>query len=164
VNLKNLAAGIVIFAFIGIISSCKEEKSADQKIFDTLSPIEGTWVMAFDSSSVIEIWKRVNDSKYEAKSYEVNGNDSLLSETIELTLRDEGIYYAPVVFNQNDGQPVEFKLTSGENGNFVFENPKHDFPTKITYHFVDSNHLKASVSGMIRGEMRSLDLDYVRQQ
>lgn len=34
-----------------------------------------------------------------------------------------------------DGAPVAFKMVSSTNQQFVFENPQHDFPKRIVYHF-----------------------------
>ncbi|MBK9423718.1 MAG: hypothetical protein IPN54_06270 [Bacteroidetes bacterium] len=64
----------------------------------------------------------------------------------------DGIYYIPTVTNQNDGVPIPFKLITSEAGVFVFENPTHDFPTKITYKTDQKNKLSASISGKINGE------------
>ena len=49
---------------------------------------------------------------------------------------------------------IEFKLTTLEENRAVFENPEHDFPTKIVYER-DGDMLTAIVSGLIDGEERS---------
>jgi hypothetical protein len=46
----------------------------------------------------------------------------------------------------NGQPPVEFKLTSLSRREAVFENPKHDFPTRIAYRR-EGNRLVATVSG-----------------
>ncbi len=142
--------------------SCSQRNSPNKTTFDSLGVIEGKWVMQFDGSSVMEQWVKVNDTLYSGKSYEITGSDTVVTETISLVCNESGIYYIPAVMDQNDGLPVSFRLTGSEQEKFVFENPEHDFPTAITYEFLPGNALKASVSGMIQGELRSLDFDYVR--
>ncbi len=118
--------------------------------------------MKFDESEVMERWKVVNDTLMEGISYEINGTDSVVSETVQLILRENEIYYIPTTAGQNDGNPIPFKLIKREGEVYSFENPSHDFPTIITYNFIDKSTLKASISGTIRGEVRSMDFDYVR--
>jgi len=143
---------ILIFAF----TSCKKSNPA----FESLSQIEGTWVMRFDSSAVYEKWEKVNDTLFSGSSFEVSNGDSILTETLKIVSNEEGIFYIPTVSDQNDGLPVAFKMAVQEGNTFIFENPKHDFPTNITYQFLEGNKLKATVSGMLNDEMRSLEFDF----
>ncbi len=118
--------------------------------------------MKFDQSEVMESWQKVNDTLMEGRSYEITGPDTVLSETVQLISNGDGVFYIPTVKDQNNEQPVAFKLSSHEGNKFVFENPKHDFPTSITYDFLEGNKLKATISGVVRNEVRSLDFDYVK--
>lgn len=138
------------------ISSCKQSNPA----FDSLSQIEGTWVMRFDSAAVYEKWEKVNDTLYTGSSFEVSGGDSILTESLQIVSNDEGVFYIPTVTDQNDGKPVAFKMAEREGNIYVFENPQHDFPTNITYEFLPGNKLKATVSGLVNEEMRSLEFDF----
>ena len=45
-----------------------------------------------------------------------------------------------------------FKLTSLSPNQLVFENPTHDFPTKITYLKISQDSIVASISGLIDGK------------
>jgi hypothetical protein len=84
----------------------------------------------------------------------LQGKDTVFQE--RMTIRQDGrdIYYLPMVKDQNDGKPVEFKMTSALGDEFIFENPSHDFPQKITYrHAGDS--LLAEISGLQNGKQRA---------
>jgi hypothetical protein len=155
--LRNQTAYAIIFtAMIVVMVSCKK----NNPVFESLAQIEGTWVMSFDGSAVYEKWERVNDTLYIGMSYEVTDKDSVVTETLQIVSREDGIYYIPTVTDQNDGKPVKFRLALHEADYFVFENPQHDFPTNISYRFFPDNKLKAVVSGLINDEMRSLEFDY----
>ncbi len=60
------------------------------------------------------------------------------------------------------GQPeASFTATSKAVGEIVFENPKHDFPQKITYKLT-GDALAARVEGTINGKPRSIHFLYSR--
>lgn len=156
--MKKHSTTVLFISFFAFLTSC----SSKNENFESLSRLEGQWSMKFDSSEIMERWKIVNDTLLEGISYEINGSDSVVSETVELVLRGDEIFYTPTTAGQNDGNPIPFKFTKREGELFTFENPEHDFPTTITYNFIDKSTLKASISGTIRGELRSMDFDYVK--
>lgn len=149
---------LVLLVLLSILASCREVQKKSP--LDAFAPIEGTWEMPFEGTSVFERWERVNDTLMRGWSYEISDHDSLLTETIRIIATDSGIYYVPSVVDQNEGAPVFFKLTSRESDGWVFENPEHDFPTRIEYHFLSNDQLAAAVSGEVNGEMRSLEFNY----
>jgi hypothetical protein len=149
---------LLLFAILSALPSCKNENPA----FNSLAALEGTWVMKFDSSAVYERWDKVNDTLFTGLSYEIDKGDSVLTETLQIVNTADGIFYIPTVVGQNDGKAVKFKLVSSEGNIYSFENPQHDFPTNISYQFISADQIKASVSGLVNNEMRSLDFDYQR--
>jgi uncharacterized protein YtpQ (UPF0354 family) len=153
---------VLIAATIAGVASCSTGKVDPD--FTDLSTIEGTWVMQFDESAVYEKWEKTSDTLYSGICYEISEGDSVLTETIQIISGSEGIFYIPVVSEQNNGMPVKFKLTSREGNIFHFENPDHDFPTRISYSFDSGNRMTAVVSGMVNEELRSLEFDYVRER
>lgn len=156
--MKQQSSFVLVISFFALLTCC----TSKNENFESLSKLEGQWSMKFDQSEVMERWKIVNDTLMEGISYEINGADSVVSETVQLILRGSDIFYIPTTAGQNDGNPIPFKLTKREGDVYSFENPTHDFPTIITYNFIDKSTLKASISGTIRGEVRSMDFDYVK--
>ena len=156
--MKNITSLLAIFVMAFAITSCKQQPDT----FKQLSTLEGKWLMQTPEGTMMEVWEITNDTLYSGKSYSIEGADTTLSETVQLIQRHDGIYYIPTVTNQNDGVPIPFKLITSEAGVFVFENPTHDFPTKITYKTDQKNKLSASISGKINGEERKIAFDYER--
>lgn len=72
-------------------------------------------------------------------------------ETLRLVEMSGEVFYIAKV-PQNE-LPTAFKLTKCGQNFFVFENPLHDFPKKITYSFEGSSKMNVRVSG-------SLDSDF----
>lgn len=96
----------------------------------------GTWEMPKPNGHVrLEIWQKENGRGLRGKGVSVAQGDTTGLETIALYKDQHHIWYVPVVSDQNEGQPVPFKLVSDSDIHFVFENPEHDFPQRIAYHF-----------------------------
>ena len=112
---------------------------------------------------IVESWNKVNDTLYSGRSYEVIGDDSTLTETIQLILKGTELFYIPNVQAQNNQQPVAFRLTRQEGMKFTFENPEHDFPTTIVYEFRNDSTLIASISGTLHGELKAMDFEYKKK-
>lgn len=115
--------------------------------FNYLYRLVGVWNMRTSQSVITEQWQRLNDSTLQGHTWRITGKDSSLQETMQLVRRGNDIYFIPVIPDQNNGQPVSFKLRVLKLVGFIAENPAHDFPQKITYRFKDEDHLDARVEG-----------------
>jgi hypothetical protein len=118
-----------------------------EKNFDVF---EGKWQSyTNDSSFILEEWNKTSDTFFEAKTTFVTPTNSKVLEEIELYENEHGVFFSPLVFNQNDSNRVSFQCKKNANNLFVFENKKHDFPQRIQYHFLNDSILRAEISGMI---------------
>jgi hypothetical protein len=63
--------------------------------------------------------------------------------------------YTATVEGQNDDKPVAFKLTTATEKQMVFENPKHDYPQKISYTQITPDSVVAKISGIQQGKPSS---------
>jgi len=112
----------------------------------------GRWENVSLEARYFETWKEVNETTMYGESGSITGTDTVIDETISLEQRGNDLLYIPTVKNQNDGQPVSFKLAAIAGNSFVFENPEHDFPQKITYMQKPSGILLAKISGKMNGK------------
>lgn len=128
--------------------------------FEKLKALQGRWAMKTTHGFIVEGWRIVDDSTLEGYSAKVIGRDTLPQESIALTLRKGVITYTPTTLYQNEGKPVDFLLTKIEKGVWVFENPEHDFPTKITYSFPAPSKVKATIGGQTPKGWREVVFDY----
>lgn len=116
----------------------------------------GDWQNKTPRGITVESWKKLNDSTYLAKSYQLRGLDTVSSEHVQLEEHHGNLYYIPTVKNQNDGKPVIFKMTASSADSFIFENPEHDFPQKITYNRISKDSVAAEISGTYKGKQRAI--------
>jgi len=136
-----------LLAAVLICSSLSAAAQVNPDNFNYLYRLVGTWSMRTPQSVIIEQWQRVNDTTLQGHTWRIVGKDSSLQETMQLVRTGNDIYYIPVIRDQNNGQPVPFKLRVLKLVGFIAENPAHDFPKKITYRFKDEDHLDARVEG-----------------
>lgn len=135
-----------IFLLLFFIA-CKENKTINQ--FEWLV---GSWENQLADGRYSEVWKKESDTILRGGSFYMNTHDTLFAESIKLVKRKNDFYYIVTVTYENQSfpkkeNPVAFKLTSSTTDFLVFENPKHDFPKKITYKLVNKDSLYAEISG-----------------
>jgi len=98
--------------------------------------LNGTWEMPNPNGSYrLETWEEKDRTMMIGTGLKLVGSDTTLLESIQLYTDRKQIWYVPTVVNQKNGTPVAFKMVSSTNNHFVFENPLHDFPQRIVYHF-----------------------------
>lgn len=145
---KYLAAAIIGLALFG---SWAVQHPLDIKKTEWLI---GSWENKTPKGSLYETWSKKSNTEFAGKSYVIQEKDTIVFETLRLVQEGNQIFYIPVVKNQNGGQPVRFEATIISDKQLVFENPKHDFPQKISYTKTGESSLTAEISGTINGKMK----------
>ena len=122
--------------------------------------LAGIWKINTGKGVIVEEWKLLNDSTLAGKSYFIqNSTDTIPQETIELSFRNGDWYYIPTVKNQNNTQPVPFRIIFLRGTEFISENPSHDFPQRIAYRRMN-NQLFASIEGRKNGKYSKQNFDF----
>ena len=134
------------------IVSCKEFDSNEKDKIKAARWLLGNWENNSADGNLSETWKKINDSTFQAQSYFIKEKDTLHFETITLQQKGEQLTYSAAVKGQNEDKPVSFKLTTGTEKQLVFENPKHDYPQKISYTQITPDSLVAQISVMQQGK------------
>ena len=143
INLCIAAAGLII------LSSWAIKHSNDIKKATWLI---GTWENKTPRGNIFETWNKKSELEFSGKSYIIKEKDTVVFETIQLLQEENGLFYVPVVKNQNEGLPVRFALKTISDTQLVFENPQHDFPQIISYTKTGAETLTAEISGVINGK------------
>jgi hypothetical protein len=117
-----------------------------QKI-NILDRFEGKWIMQKGDKTIGEEWTKISEAWFESKGYFIKDGDTIVTERVALKRVYGEVFYTSTVEDQNNKQPVKFKLTFYKKGKFIFENPQHDFPKRIIYDFTSRNTLHAYIDG-----------------
>jgi len=123
------------------LGSCKEE--AAEQASNPFGVLEGHWTKVGATATVAEHWERFDANRWKGAVYRIEAGDSLLLEALEIRPVNDTTYdYVALVKGQNNDQPVAFRLNEHlADSLFVFENPNHDFPQKISYHLPQRDSL-----------------------
>lgn len=156
--------------------SCKTETKKQSDIvketvtiksFENLARLHwliGNWNNITLEQQSYENWRKDNDSTLKARSFTLVKSDTVFAERVTLQQIENDIYFTAVAYNQNDDQPVTFKMISKDNGVFTFENPEHDFPTRISYSNPVKDSIHAWIEGTVEGQPRKVDFYFIRQK
>lgn len=115
--------------------------------FSALSWLEGKWSrlnIKKPGRTAVEIWKKTNDTEFRGIGITLQGNDTVFVEKLKIIIDGNEIHYVADI--PENPEPVHFKFTAQSEHGFVCENPKHDYPKKISYQ-VEGNTMKAQTSG-----------------
>ena len=143
----------VILILILSLTSCKKSRNATKIIVADWLP--GKWENNSTDGNLLETWKKTNDSVYDGESYFIKGKDTLHFEEIQLRQKGENLFYVSNIRGQNNDKPVTFKLSNSTEKQLVFENPKNDYPKKISYNLISKDSLVINISGIQQGKTSS---------
>lgn len=145
-----------VFALVLILATRFASAQYTHKDFLPLKELAGTWVIEYEDYSMFEVWEVIDTDTLVAMSFQVRDGDTLFTEVIELIYTDHQIIYKPRVFYQNEGEAIPFLLSGYRRKTFVFENPDHDFPRRITYILRKKEELEVVIEGDYRGGHRKV--------
>lgn len=151
---------ILSIVTLTIITSCNDNYSKIEKA----NWFIGEWENTSDEGSFREIWTKTNDSVYSGISIVVIEQDTVFYENISLEQKKDSVFYNVSVKGQNKDQAVSFYLTSSDYDKLVFENPNHDYPSKITYSKVSKDSIVAEIFGLKDGKKITESFPMSRKQ
>lgn len=131
---------------------------------EKLGWLTGEWVRLSSVDFSSEKWEKKNDSTFYGVGITIEGKDTVAFETMTIEQKNNKLYYIPVVKDQNSGKAVEFTLTSSSLNEWIFENPKHDFPTKILYKKINNDSLYAEISAVREGKEVKVPFPFARKK
>jgi hypothetical protein len=111
---------------------------------ETLAWLSGEWAEAKGDRWTEERWSRPRGGVMLGTSLSGRGGQAGNYEFVRIAADADGTltYYV----SNRGAPPVPFQLTSGGAAEVVFENPGHDYPTRIVYRR-QGNLLHATISG-----------------
>ena len=133
--------------------------AAEPSNLDEVGFLAGSWLRSDERSSSEEHWLAERGGMMLGLYRKVRTSGKVSFEYLRLERREDGIYYVA----NPDGQPeASFKLIESKPGRAVFENPDHDFPTRIIYVLESDGSLTARIEGEIDGAKRESEWHWTR--
>lgn len=134
----------------------------DLKDFKKLYMLQGRWMMKTKKGAIGEEWVRVGKNYMQSRGYLIKGNDTTITERVALRRTRQGIFYTSTVEEQNQKQPIPFKLVSVTDSLFVFENLQHDFPKRICYKLISKDSVHAWIDDAVENSKKRSNFYYSR--
>ncbi len=155
---------LAFLAIILLVTSCKDPENADPdaKVYSQIKKAEwliGRWEDNDEQSDFSESWARENDSTLVGQGFLVVEYDTIFTDSMAIFEKSGGLYLSKSTKYKNKNY-VDFGLTSSADGRLVFENPKSEFPTKVTYRKVSRDSIMISNSGIQDGDEFSEDYSF----
>lgn len=120
--------------------------------------LDGEWNTNNKSGFMGENWQLENDTLLLGQGMvHIAGQMRVMEET-SIFISKGLMYYGAKVSDQNEGKQILFKARYIEPGHVVFENPGHDFPTRIVYKLKEDNVLEINISGRDKEDSRTFVL------
>lgn len=133
------------------------------KSIEKLHWLVGEWTHSTEQEQSYENWTQANDSTLTAHSFTLVEADTVFAERVTLQQKNNDVFFTVIAYNQNDDQPVTFKMIPSNEGTFTFENPEHDFPSSISYTNPAKDSIHAWIEGKVKGENRKVDFYFKRK-
>jgi len=118
--------------------------------------LAGCWTMTRGSRSVTEHWLPPDGGTMIGVSRTVSGGKTVEYEFLLIRQGPGGLEYVAKPSRQPE---AVFTSTRVKPGELVFENPEHDFPTRITYRRQEGG-LLATIGGAVDAKPRSIEFRY----
>lgn len=121
--------------------------------------LAGCWESVTGNRSMVEIWSPPRGTMMVGGNVSARDGQTRAWEALRIFERDARLVY----FAEPSGQqPTEFTATSLTDTVAVFENPAHDFPTRISYHRTSADSFRTEVRGPGPDGPRGFDLRFGR--
>ena len=119
--------------------------------------MEGSWTTGEGEERTEEQWTCTDDATMVGINRVLRGGEAVSSEQLRIEKREDGIVYVAIPAGQ---EPTTFRAIYSGPAKVVFENPDHDFPTRITYWLSLEGHLRARIEGTVEGQPRAREWDW----
>lgn len=152
---------LITLVSIILLSSCKKESQIEvlgiktKKEFNLLNKANwflGSWGNITKEATFKEVWNKNNDSSFVGESFVFVEKDTVFYERMDLFQKNDSLILKISVKDQNKEKPVSFYLTKSNDKEVTFENPKHDFPTKIVYTKITNDSMVGAIYGKKNGK------------
>jgi hypothetical protein len=156
-------AGVVVFLVCGVAAGlmpgcatspgARQESAPGDQRLEPVWFMGGSWEMVTPDGRIEEQWTGAAGGMMLGVSRTIaiagGSEKTAFFEYLRIEARPEGIVYLASPGGRSPATP--FRLIESSRGRAVFENPQHDFPTKISY-WLDAGSLHARIEGKQDGK------------
>jgi hypothetical protein len=132
---------------------------APNATIDQAAWVAGCWGRQGGGRTVEEHWMKPAGGTMLGMSRTVANGKTAEYEFLRIVEQDGTLAYIALPSGQKE---ATFTLAAARPDELVFENPTHDFPTRIIYQKQPDGSLKARIEGTMNGQPRGIDFPMSR--
>lgn len=156
--MKSISIYILFFLINLLFISCNKYDAKGKLIkeYEELNKAKfllGDWEKTDSIGTLIESWKAQNDSTFAGNSFFIIDKDTIRRETLEMMQDKEHLLYSSTIIGENNDETIPYQLTVSSDSLLVFENPKYNYPKKISYKLTGEKRVTATISGILKGKI-----------
>ena len=121
--------------------------------------LSGCWELTRNDRHIVEQWTKPEGGTLLGMSRTVRGEKTVEYEFIVIREANGRLEYVAKPSGQPEAVFTAARVSADE---VVFENPQHDFPTKISYRRQVDGGLLARIEGVRGGQNRAIEFPYQR--
>ena len=144
---------------IALSASLAASVSPPEADLDALRWLAGCWEMRQGDRITEEQWMAPRGGVMIGMSRTVRGDSLIELEQVRIETRGAALVYVASPLRQ---ATAEFTGNASSDGAAIFENPAHDFPSRISYRRQGTDSLIASIAGQRGGKTRAIEYPYRR--
>jgi hypothetical protein len=145
---------------VAIVSFAALASAQERGALNGLGFLAGCWEARLGALVIEEQWMRPLGGVMLGVGRTVKGDKAVHTEF--LALRESGGEVNYIAHPSQNPSPTAFRMIKTGDGEAVFENPKHDFPQKISYRRLPDGSLLAQIEGVQGGKPRAETFPYRR--
>jgi hypothetical protein len=138
-------------------------RAQEADALDALSWLAGDWERATSQGLSVERWRLRPDGSLEGESviFSMNGVQEVHVEAMLLVRMGADIFY--IARPRQNEYPTGFRLVASGDGEYIFENPNHDFPQRIVYRRDGEDAFTATISAVTGDGPQQVEFHFRRQ-
>lgn len=149
-----------VFILIAVALLAPTPGSAQQKTtIDDLAWLAGCWQDERSTRFREENWTKPRGGTMLGVGRQVRDGKTTEFEFMRIHEDKGEIFFTAKPSGQAE---TTFKLVSFADGKATFENPQHDFPTRVIYGKQPDGSLLARIEGLMNGQKRGIDFPFKR--
>lgn len=147
--------------FIAVIFAvCGNLWAGDSPRIEQLGWFAGCWAFERGGERYEEVWLPPAGDGAIGMARTLKGGKTINHEFTQLAVgNDGGIAY---VANPSGQTRATFPLLKLDGTRAVFENPQHDFPSRVIYAYTAPDRLDARIEGTLKGRPQATDYPFRR--
>lgn len=142
---------ITLLSLLTFFACRHQQDKKEYALLNKASWFLGEWQSQSSYGNFSEKWEKLSDSTMMGATYIVKDKDTIFEENIVLEQRNDSLFYNVLFKENNQEKSTIFYLSKSTTKELIFENPKHDFPTKIVYNLINPDSILASIHGKQKG-------------